>query len=118
MAQPSAVNNYPDHFTTRYLGEHDNGGVHANAGIGNNVFYLAIEGGQNATSGLVVTGVGARNREQIEKVFYRAFTMMLPANASFSVARAATLQAARDLYGAGSPAETALRQAWTAVGVQ
>jgi Zn-dependent metalloprotease len=118
MAQPSAVNNYSDHYTTRYRGQADNGGVHANAGIGNNVFYLAIEGGQHATSGLAVTGVGARNREQIEKTFYRAFTMMLPANATFSVARAATLQAARDLYGAGSAAETALRQAWTAVGVQ
>jgi bacillolysin len=118
MAQPSAINSYADHYTTRYRGEADNGGVHANAGIGNNVFYLAIEGGQNGTSGLAVTGVGAKNREQIEKIFYRAFTLMLPANATFSVARAATLQAARDLYGAGSAAETALRQAWTAVGVQ
>jgi Zn-dependent metalloprotease len=118
MAQPTAIGSHSDHYSTRYLGEKDNGGVHANAGIGNNAFYLAIEGGQNGTSGIAVTGVGARNREQIEKVFYRAFTMMLPANASYSLARAATLQAARDLYGAGSAAEVAVRQAWTAVGVQ
>ena len=63
-------------------------------------------------------GVGAANREQIERVFYRAFTQMLPANATFSIARAATLQAARDLYGAASAAERAVQQAWTAVGVQ
>jgi len=28
-----------------------------------------------------------------------------------------TIQSARDLYGAGSPAERALIQAWTAVGI-
>ena len=60
---------------------------------------------------------GSANREQIEKVFYRAFTQMLPANATFAVARAATIQAARDLYGANSAAERAVTQAWTAVGV-
>ena len=42
---------------------------------------------------------------------------MLPSNATFSVARAATIQAARDLYGAGSTAEQAVTEAWTAVGV-
>ena len=55
--------------------------------------------------------------EQIEKVFYRAFTQMLPSNATFAVARAATIQAARDLDGSNSAAERAVTQAWTAVGV-
>ena len=81
-------------------------------------FYLAIEGGTNRTSGVSVTGVGAANREQIERVFYRAFTQMLPSGATFSLARAATVQAARDLYGGGSPAERAVQQAWSAVGVE
>ncbi len=62
----------------------DNGGVHINSGIPNHAFYLAIEGGTNRTSGLSVQGVGAANREQIERVFYRAFTQMLPANATFA----------------------------------
>ena len=48
---------------------------------------------------LTVQGVGASNREQIEKVFYRAFVFLLPASATFATARAATIQAARDLYG-------------------
>jgi Zn-dependent metalloprotease len=65
-----------------------------------------------------VQGVGASNREQVEKVFYRAFTQMLPPRADFSMARAATLQSARDLYGGGSPAERAVAQAWAAVGVE
>jgi Zn-dependent metalloprotease len=107
----------PDHYSRRYTGSADGGGVHTNSGIPNHAFYLAIEGGTNRTSGLSVSGVGGANREQIEKVFYRAFTFMLPANATFSTARTATIQAARDLYGANSAPERAVTQAWTAVGV-
>ena len=116
MADPASLGQ-PDHYSKRFLGTFDNGGVHTNSGIANQAFYLAIEGGTNRTSGLSVQGVGGANREQIEKVFYRAFTQLLPANATFSVARAATIQAARDLYGAGGVVETAITQAWTAVGV-
>ena len=116
MANPGAFGD-PDHYSKRFLGSADNGGVHTNSGIPNQAFYLAIEGGTNRTSGLSVDGVGSANRAQIEKVFYRAFTQLLPANASFAVARAATLQAARDLNGANSAAERAVASAWTAVGV-
>lgn len=117
MADPGAFGD-PDHYSRRYTGDEDNGGVHVNSAIANHAFYLAIEGGTNRTSGAVVSGVGAANREQIERTFYRAFTQMLPSNATFSLARAATLQAARDLYGAGSPAERSVQQAWSAVGVE
>jgi len=116
LANPSAFDD-PDHYSRRYRGSNDNGGVHTNSGIPNHAFYLAIEGGTNRTSGLTVQGVGPANREQIEKVFYRAFVHMLPSNATFRVARAATIQSARDLYGVGSPAERAVTEAWTAVGV-
>jgi thermolysin len=116
MANPQLFGD-PDHYSRRYTGSDDNGGVHTNSGISNNAFYLAIEGGTNRTSGLSVTGVGGANREQIEKAFYRAFTFMLPSNATFSTARAATIQAAGDLYGLDSPVARAITQAWTAVGV-
>jgi bacillolysin len=117
LADPAAYG-HPDHYSKRFLGSTDNGGVHTNSGISNHAFYLAIEGGTNRTSGLAVQGVGASNRDQIEKVFYRAFTQLMPSNSTFSTARAATIQAARDLYGANSAAERAVTQAWTAVGVQ
>jgi thermolysin len=117
MSNPQAYGD-PDHYSKLYTGAADNGGVHHNSGIANHAFYLAVEGGTNRTSGLSVQGVGAASREKIEKVFYRGFTQMLPANATFSMARAATLQAARDLYGAGSDVERAMEQAWTAVGVK
>jgi bacillolysin len=120
MSNPSLYRD-PDHYS-RYVRlpntpNGDNGGVHTNSGIPNHAFYLAIEGGVNRTSGLGVQGVGAANRDQIEKVFYRAFTTLLPASATFSTARIATIQAARDLYGNGSAAERAVTQAWDAVGV-
>jgi thermolysin len=107
----------PDHYSRRFTGPQDNGGVHINSGIANQAYFLAVEGGRNRTSGLSVQGVGRANREQMEQVFYRAFTQMLPSGATFAVARAATIQAARDLFGANSPAERAVTEAWTAVGV-
>jgi bacillolysin len=116
MANPAAYGD-PDHYSKRYTGTSDNGGVHINSGIINHAYYLAVEGGTNRTSGLPVTGVGSASRDKVEKVFYRAFTQMLPANATFSLARAATIQAARDLYGVSSDVERALTQAWAAVGV-
>jgi bacillolysin len=116
MVNPSVFGD-PDHYSIRYTGSEDGGGVHINSGIPNNAFYLAVEGGRNRISGITVQGVGAANREQIEKAFYRAFVFLLPASANFSTARAATIQAARDLYGANSAAAQAITQAWTAVGV-
>jgi len=107
----------PDHYSRRLTDAADNGEVHANSTIASHAFYLAIEGGTNRTSGLSVQGVGAANREQIEKAFYRGFTQLLPSSATFWIARAATIQAARDLYGAGSAVERAVIEAWTAVGV-
>ena len=107
----------PDHYRIRYTGTEDNGGVHINSTIASHAFYLAVEGGTNRTSGLPVQGVGGASREQMEKIFYRAFTQMMPANSTFATARAATLRAAQDLYGANSAAERALTEAWTAVGV-
>ncbi len=116
MARPAAYGQ-PDHYSNRYTGTSDNGGVHRNSGIANNAYYLAVEGGVNATSGRAVQGVGAANHLQIEKIFYRAFAYKLTSKSNFSTARTATIQAARELYGRGSAPETAIIQAWDAVGV-
>jgi hypothetical protein len=117
MANPS-VFRHPDHYSVRTVEPADSFGVHINSGIANHAFYLAIEGGSNRTAGLSVQGVGGANREQIERIFYRAFTLMLPSSGNFFQARLATIQSARDLYGAGSAAARAVTQAWDAVGVQ
>ena len=99
-------------------GSTDGGGVHLNSTLFSHAFYLAIEGGRNATSGVSVTGVGGANRALIEKVFFRAETQLMPNNASLQTAAAAVVQAAIDLYGAGSAATQAVTQAMTAVGLR
>lgn len=117
LADPSAFGQAA-HYDRRHTGDADNGGVHVNAGIASHAFYLAIEGGRPADSPVGVEGVGAERRGEIERVFYRAFVFLLPANATFAMAREATLQAARDLYGTGGVVERSVAQAWAAVGVR
>ena len=95
----------------------DSAGVHFNATILSHAFYLAIEGGRNPTSGLTVQGVGAVNRAQIERAYFRAMTMIMPNAPSLPTAAQAILQAAADLYGAGSAPANAIRQALQAVGL-
>ena len=113
MSNPASTRD-PDFYAQRNIG----GDPHFNGVIVTHAFYLAIEGGTNRTSGLSVAGVGAANRDQIEKAFFRALTSLLPSNSTFALTRQATIQSASDLYGAGSPAERAITQAWDAVGVQ
>jgi thermolysin len=119
MANP-ADNGYPAHYSQRrHIGTPvDDGGVHINATIPGHAFYLAVLGGTNRVSGMSVQGVGLANMERMERIFYRAFTFYLGPLAQFTDARAATLQAAADLYGAGSVEQVRLQQAWTAVGVE
>lgn len=120
--QDPAEDNDPDHYSVRLFpepckpsGKNDSCGVHSNSGIQNHAFYLLAEGGTNRVSGLSVTGIG---RQKAEAIFYRSLTSYLFPSATFSDARAASLSAAADLYGANSAEYAATAQAWTAVGVQ
>ncbi|MEO8481816.1 MAG: M4 family metallopeptidase [Acidobacteriota bacterium] len=95
----------------------DSGGVHLNATVLGQAFYLAIEGGKNATSGLSVTGVGSQNRALVERAFFRAMTQLMPNAPSQSTAALAVYQAAVDLFGVTSPTSQAIAQAMIAVGL-
>jgi Zn-dependent metalloprotease len=95
----------------------DSGGVHDNSTILSHAFYLAVEGGTDATSGLRVTGVGREHRDQIERAFFRAMTELMPDDPDMGTAAYAVYQAAIDLYGDGSPAASAIAQAMIAVGL-
>jgi Zn-dependent metalloprotease len=95
----------------------DGGGVHLNSTVLSHAYYLAIEGGRNATSGMTVQGVGAANRAQIDRAFFRGITVLLPNGPSMQVAAQVILQGAVDLHGANSAAATAIRQAMQAVGL-
>ena len=93
------------------------GGAHWNSTILSHAFYLAIEGGRNATTGRSVTGVGRQAAREVEQVYFRAITELMPAHPDFSTAGAVIRQAAVDLFGTGSTTHRAIDQALRAVGL-
>ena len=111
MANPT-LNGDPDHYSNRYTGSADNGGVHTNSGIINKAAYLISAGGTH--HGVTVSGIGI---DKLGTIFYRANTTYLTSSSTFSQARAAVVQAASDLYGATSAETTTVKNAFTAVGV-
>lgn len=120
LSDPASIPNplkptegYPDHYSKRYKGTVDNGGVHINSSINNKAAYLVSEGGTHY--GVTVKGVG---RAATEKIYYRALTKYLTANSNFSMMRQAAIQAATDLYGKNSDAVYAVTKAYDAVGVK
>jgi Zn-dependent metalloprotease len=92
--QPAHMKNY-----NKMTG--DNGGVHVNSGIPNKAAYEA----------------GVRiGSEKLAKIWYKALTSYLKSNSTFDDAAAATLAAAKQLYGTGAEAQ-AVADAWNAVGI-
>ncbi len=99
--------------------------VHYSSGVGNHFFYLLAEGSGAKTiggvahnsptcNGSTVTGIG---RDAASAIWYRALTVYMTSSTNYSGARTATLNAARDLYGAGSAQQNAVAAAWSAVSV-
>ncbi|MFE2534509.1 M4 family metallopeptidase, partial [Streptomyces sp. NPDC059371] len=99
--------------------------VHYSSGPANHFFYLLSEGSGAKTvngvsydspthDGLPVTGIGIENAAGI---WYRALTTYMTSTTNYAGARAATLRAAGDLYGAYSPTYLAVADAWAAINV-
>ncbi|MBY6050186.1 M4 family metallopeptidase [Cytobacillus firmus] len=103
----------PDHYSKRYTGSEDNGGVHINSGIINKAAYLLAKGGTHY--GVTVSGIG---NDKVGQIYYRANTVYLTASSTFSQARAALVQSAADLYGAGSAEVASVNKSFDAVGVK
>lgn len=104
----------PDHYSERYTGSADNGGVHINSGIANKAFHLAAAGGTHHLSGVNVSGMGTTDAARI---WYRALTIYMTSSTNFSGARTALLNSATDLFGSGSAQYNTTATAWCAVGV-
>lgn len=117
LSDPTRDGSSTDHWTSRYTGPFDNGGVHKNSGIANLVFYLVAEGGQHPTAWHVRRGVQGIGTERAGRIWYHALAHELGWLADFDDARTATLNAARTLYGEGSFEEEAVANAWAEVGV-
>ena len=113
MKDPHSLND-PDHYSLRYTGTADNGGVHTNSSIVNHAYYLMAAGGTNRVSGVTVTSAGT---SAMEKIWYRALTTYFTSSTNFAAARTATINASNDLYGAGSAQSNTVTNGWCAVGV-
>jgi zinc metalloprotease ZmpA len=61
-----------------------------------------------------VTGIG---HDAAAKIWYRALTVYMTSSTDYHGARTASLNAARDLYGAGSTQYNAVNAAWAGVNV-
>ncbi|HJR72200.1 MAG TPA: M4 family metallopeptidase [Luteimonas sp.] len=99
---------------------------HYSSGPANHFFYLLAEGavspaGFSYTASQLVcngdTGVTGIGRDAAQKIWYRALTVYMTSGTTYPQARTATLNAATDLYGAGSAQYNTVARAWSAVSV-
>ena len=113
-------------FTASQTGQGGTYDPHFTSGVLNRVFYLASEGavvpsGFNYTKAQLVcnndTTIAGVGRDKIGAIMYRALTRYFVSSTTYPQARTWTLQAAADLYGAGSPEHATLARAWSAVSV-
>ncbi|MGW3041409.1 M4 family metallopeptidase [Kitasatospora sp. NPDC001159] len=121
MDQPSKDGQSADNWDPN-VGNLD---VHYSSGVANHFFYLLSEGsgaktinGFNYNSptadGSTLAGIG---RDKAAQIWYRALTTYFTSTTDYAGARAATLSAASDLYGANSAEYNAVAATWTAVNV-
>lgn len=95
--QPAHMDDYQDLPNTE---QGDWGGVHINSGIPNKAAYYTIN------------SIG---QSKAEKIYYRALTVYLTPNSTFTDARQALIQSAQDLY--DSTTVNSVASAWDNVGV-
>ncbi|AII52209.1 hypothetical protein N008_09495 [Hymenobacter sp. APR13] len=118
MSNPNAEGQ-PDTYkgTSWYTGTGDNGGVHYNSGVLNHWFYRLAVGGSGTNDIGNVFSVAGIGIDKAGRIAYRTETVYLTASSNYAAARTGSIQAAKDLYGAGSAEEQAVTNAWFAVGV-
>ncbi|HKQ80248.1 MAG TPA: M4 family metallopeptidase [Blastocatellia bacterium] len=96
----------PAHMKNFVKTHDDNGGVHINSGIPNKAFYeLAIR-------------LGGFAWERAGRIWYVTLRDRLREDSVFQECADATFDVARELYGADSVEQRAVREAWDAVGVK
>ena len=99
--------------------------VHYSSGIANHFFYMLSEGSgaknvngvdydSPTCDGSTVTGIG---RDKAQAIWYNALSTKFTSTTNYADARAQTIAASDELYGAGSPESQAVAAAWAAVSV-
>ncbi|WP_052571583.1 M4 family metallopeptidase [Geothrix fermentans] len=122
MYKPSRDGRSPDFYSST-IGRLD---VHYSSGVANHFFFLLAHGsqvdsfsdnlGSPMTNGVTsITGIG---NDKAGRIWYRALTTYMTKRTNYAGARVATLNAAADLYGAGSTEYATVNTAWLAVNVK
>lgn len=113
MASPGSAYNdpvlgrdlQPGHMNQYVTTTADSGGVHINSGIPNKAFYLTAQ------------EIGGYAWDKAGKIWYKALTQKFGPATTFAQAARYTIQAAQELYGAGSREARAVQYGWNGVGV-
>lgn len=92
-------------------------GVHTNSGVLNFWYYLLVTGGSGTNDKGFAYNVSGIGLDKAAAIAYRTLTTYLISTSTYANARTYSLQAAADLYGAGSNEVTQVTNAWNAVGV-
>jgi Zn-dependent metalloprotease len=98
---------------------------HYSSGPSNHFFYLLAAGSVNPAgfnytqaqltcNNVAVAGIG---NDKAARIWYRAMDLYFTSGTTYPQAKAATLSAAADLYGAGSAEAAAVTAAWAGVGL-
>jgi Zn-dependent metalloprotease len=101
--QPASMEDFQNLPDTR---AGDFGGVHINSGIPNKAFYL------------VATAIGGNAWDAPGHIWYETLTRNCGPQSQFQDFADATFGVAGRLYGASSPEQQAVRDAWREVGIQ
>ncbi|MBP2619452.1 M4 family metallopeptidase [Chryseobacterium jejuense] len=92
-------------------------GVHTNSGVLNFWYYLLVTGGTGTNDNGFAYNVSGIGLDKAGAIAYRTLTTYLTSTSTYANTRTYSLQAATDLYGAGSNEVTQVTNAWNAVGV-
>jgi Zn-dependent metalloprotease len=116
MYKPSLDGASPDAYYSG-IGSLD---VHFSSGPSNRMFYFLSQGATTSgdTSSIYLPGgMSGIGNDHAARISYRALTGYYVSNESYAQAREAYIQAAKDLYGAGSAEEAATWNAFAAINV-
>lgn len=96
----------PSHMKDYVRSADDSGGVHINSGIPNHAFFL------------VATEIGGYAWSVAGRIWYEVVQHRLSPNSGFQDFANATVAVAGEIYGEGGQVQNAVRNAWSAVGLE
>ncbi len=118
MYKPSKDGTSPDAWSSS-IGSLD---VHYSSGPMNRCFYFMSQGASGTStsdyfSSYTPAGFAGVGNDHAARIHYRALTTYYTSNETYAQARNAEISAAKDLYGAGSPEEQVVWNAFAAINV-